>query len=69
MPRKEPTERYQAGPTLNGAWQVLDLATGEAVQDDFLQMDRLSREQALSLSQLLNKLEAQESFSATDQQH
>jgi hypothetical protein len=54
--RRQPTERYQIGPTLNGAWQVIDLATGRAAKMSLLTLNSLGRQQATELAEILNEL-------------
>lgn len=53
--RKEPTSRYQIGPTISGPWQVLDLTTGIAARMGVLVLNSMSKDQAIALRELLNE--------------
>ena len=55
--RTSQTTRYQVGPTLRRDWQVLDIRTGVSALVSNLQLDSMSRDEALELPALLNDLE------------
>ena len=53
--RKIPTSRFQTGPTIVGAWQVLDLTTGIAAKVSMLSLHSMSKIDAVQMCGLLNE--------------